>query len=267
MVSAGSAAAELLEDALEHRHQERDERHHDADREDDHEDRVDHRRADLPAQRRVLLQLVGNAYEGILEHTARLSGPRHRDEQRVEDLRVARHAVAQRHTGLDVLADRHDRFLQVFALGLPLEHVQSAQDAHARRDHRGELAREDRQLRRFDRLHELQLDLARGVLVGDVEDDQSTRLQLVGGALLGLGLDFTLGLGPGEVDSFEDVRAHARGPYAAASDGAPSRRPSSSGEPERDSASLRVILPARTSVASDVSIVCIPAAELVCSTE
>ncbi len=42
----------------------------------------------------------------------------------------------------------------------------------------------------FDRLQERELDLARGVLVGDVEDDQPACLQLVGGRLLGFGLDF-----------------------------------------------------------------------------
>ena len=48
---------------------------------------------------------------------------------------------------------------------------------------------------------------------------------------------------------------------------APSRRLSSSGVVERDSASLCVIAPSRTSAARDASIVCMPAAELVCSTE
>ena len=57
-------------------------------------------------------------------------------------------------------------------------------------------------------------------------------------------------------------------PYAAAAmPDEPSSRRSSSGLVERDSASWRVILPERTSVASDASIVCIPAAALVCSTE
>ena len=266
----GKFAAEFLEHVLEHGHEERDERHHHADREGHHERRVDHRRFDLAAQRGVLLQLVGDAHERVLEHTAGLPRLCHRDEQRVEDLRVARHRVAQRQTRLDVLADGDDRLGQVLALGLLLEHVQRAQDAHAGGDHRRELPREDRQVVGLDPLHERELDLARGVLVGDVEDDQPALLELVGDRLLGVGLDLAAGLAAGEVDCLEDVRAHGdptRLPYAAASVFAPSRRLSSSGVEERASASFWVILPWRTSVDSEVSIVCMPAAELVCSTE
>ena len=62
------------------------------------------------------------------------------------------------------------------------------------------------------------------------------------------------------------ARSLGRG-AAESSVSAPSRRPSSSGVDERASASLRVILPWRTSVASEASIVCMPVAELVCSTE
>ncbi len=91
--------------------------------------------------------------------------------------------------------------------------------------------------------------------------------QLVGDGLLGVGLDFSPGLDPGEVHGLEDVGAHLAAPYAAASDPAPSRRRSSSGVDERASASFWVILPARTSVASEASIVCMPDAELVCRTE
>ena len=263
----GRFAAEFLEDVDEHGDQEGAQREHDPDRDDDHEDRVDHRGFDLPAQRGVLLELIGDAQQRALEHTARLPGLRHRDEQRAEHLRMARHRVAQRQPRLDVLADRDDRLLEHLALGLLLEHVQRAQDAHARGDHRRELAREHRQLGGVDAFEEAQVDLARGVLVGDVEHDQPARLQLVGDRLLGVGLDLPVGLDAGEVDRFEDIGAHPPAPYAAASDPAPSRRPSSSGVAERASASFWVILPSRTSVASEVSIVCMPCAELVCRTE
>ena len=76
-------------------------------------------------------------------------------------------------------------------------------------------------------------------------------------------------LDAGEVDRPEDIGAHRPLPYAACISRvlAPSRRFSSSAVVERDSASLCEIKPSRTSVASDASMVCIPAAELVCSTE
>ena len=40
----------------------------------------------------------------------------------------------------------------------------------------------------------VEVDLLRAALVGDVEDDQPARLQLVGDDLLGLGLDLPGGL-------------------------------------------------------------------------
>ncbi len=62
---------------------------------------------------------------------------------------------------------------------------------------------------RLDALHEAQLDLARGVLVGDVEDDQAARLQLIGDRLLGVGFDLAARLHAGDVHRLEDVGAHA----------------------------------------------------------
>ena len=108
------------------------------------------------------------------------------------------------------------------------------------------------------RLQEAELDLARGVLVGDVEDDQPALLELVGDRLLGLGLDLAAGLAAGEVDRLEDVGAHVVVPRPPPATVRPSRRLSSSGVDERASASFWVILPWRTSVASEASIVCMP---------
>ncbi len=114
-----------------------------------------------------------------LEQTAGLAGAGHRDEQGVEDLRVGFHGAAERQPRLDVLAHLDDRFLEELVVGLFLEHVQGAQDRQTGGDHGGELTREDRELAGLDRLDETQLDLARGVLVGDVEHDHAARLQLV----------------------------------------------------------------------------------------
>src|ERR1019366_1406686 len=61
----------------------------------------------------------------VLEHPAHLPGLGHGDEQRAEDLGMTRHRVAQRQARLDVLAHRHDRFLQELALVLLLQQVRA----------------------------------------------------------------------------------------------------------------------------------------------
>ena len=156
----GQMPAELLEDALEHWHQKRDQRHHHADRKGDDERGVDHGRFDLAAQRGVLLELVRDPYERALEQASQLAGLRHGDEQRVEHLGVAFHCPAQRQAGLDIFSHADDRLFEERPLGLDLEHVQRPQDAHARGDHGRELAREDGEFARLHALHERQLDLA-----------------------------------------------------------------------------------------------------------
>ena len=55
-----------------------------------------------------------------------------------------------------------------------------------------------------------ELDLARGVLVGDVQDDQPALLELIGDRLLGVGLQLAARLDAGEVHGLEDVGAHRR---------------------------------------------------------
>src|SRR5215212_2594815 len=190
-------AAELLEDADEDRHEEGDEADEDDQREGHDDPRVDHGRLDLPAQRVLLLELVGDAQQRLLEHAAGLAGAGHGDEERREDLGVALERAAQREPGFDVLADVGDDVGQQLVLGLRLERVERAQDRHARADHRRELTGEDRQVGRLDPLHEVEGDLLRPVLGLDVEDDQAARLQLVGDHLLGVRLHLAGGLRPG----------------------------------------------------------------------
>ena len=134
----------------------------------------------------------------------------------------------------------------------------------------------DRQVGRLDALEERDVDLLRAALVADVDDDEAARLELVGDRLLGRRLDLALRAGAGEVDRLEDVGGHRaslprpsrrRRRPARPCRRAPSSRRSSSGVDERDSASWRVIRPLRTSPASEASIVCIPCAPPVCSTE
>ena len=189
LVIVGSSPAELLEDADEHRDQEDEQRDHHADREDDHQDRVDHRRADLAAQRGVLLELVGDAQQRALEHAADLAG-------RVIATNSGLNTFGWR--AIASLSDRPAstslRTATIVSLRNLLS-VCSSSTYSARRmlmpeeiivaSWREKIARSVR----FDALQEGELDLARGVLVGDVEDDQPARLQLVGDRLLGVGVD------------------------------------------------------------------------------
>ena len=127
--------------------------------------RVDHRRLDLAAQRVLLLELVGDADQRLVEHAAGLAGAGHATNSGVEDLRVALERVGERQAGLDVLADRDDRLGEVLVLGLRLEHVERAQDRHARLDHRRQLAGHDRQVGRLELVEQLEVDLLGAVLV------------------------------------------------------------------------------------------------------
>ena len=96
-------------------------------------DRVDHRRADLAPERRVLLELVGRAQQALLEHAAGLAGPDHRDVQRPEHLGVALERVGEQQPGLDVAGGPAATVsASSLRLGLGLEHVQRPQDRHAR---------------------------------------------------------------------------------------------------------------------------------------
>ena len=139
-------AAEVGEDLHEHRDDERDQADQDADREAQDDDRVHHRALDLAAQLVVLLELVGDPVQRGLEHAAGLTGAHHGDVQRGEDLRVLGERVGEGQAGLDVLADGADGVLELLVLELVLEHVERAQEGHARGDHGRQLARHDRQL-------------------------------------------------------------------------------------------------------------------------
>ncbi len=111
------------------------------------------------------------------------------------------------------------------------------------------------------RLTKSMLISLRRVLVGDVQDDQPALLELVGDRLLAVGLDLAGRLRAGEVHRLEDVGRHrALATPPCPMPPWPSRRRSSSGVEERDSARRWVILPARTRAASAASIVCMPTA-------
>jgi hypothetical protein len=126
LVISRQVAAELVEDADEDGHEEGHERDEDDQREGHDDARVDHGRLDLPAQRVLLLELVGDAQQRLLEHAAGLAGAGHRHEERREDLGVALEGAAERQAGLDVLAHVGDDVGQQLVLGLGLEHVERA---------------------------------------------------------------------------------------------------------------------------------------------
>ena len=138
-------AAEVLEDVHEHGDDEGDQRdQHDAARSDSTTAGyiiadLTWRRSESSASSWVAMRL-----QRVLEDAAGLTGADHGDVERVEDLRVALERVGEREAGLDVLADLAERLLELGVLDLLLEHVERAQQRHARRDHHRQLPGHDR---------------------------------------------------------------------------------------------------------------------------
>jgi len=208
-------AAEILEDPLEHGHDERDQGDQDDQGEAPDEAGVHHRRAHLTPQRVVLLELVGDAHQRAVEDAAGLAGADHRGVELVEDPGVLAQRVRQRDPGFDVPADDDQRLLELVALGLLLEHVERAQQRHARVDHRGELTRGHGQVARLDLLEASEdVARARGLELIDVEDDQPPGAQVLGHRLLVAGVELAVGRDAGEVDGLEREGRHRVRPYA-----------------------------------------------------
>ena len=174
-------AAEVGEDLLEHRDDEEEHEDEDEGREDQDDRRVDHGALDAPLELRLLLDLRRDAVEHRVERSRRLARLDHRDEEAVEDLRVARERAREHHAGLDVRPHLADRVAEVLVVGLLLERDERRDDADPGLDHRRELPRED--------LERLRLDLlegrpraalaARGPL-GQRARQQAARLKLLG---------------------------------------------------------------------------------------
>ena len=76
------------------------------------------------------------------------------DVETAEDLRVARHRLREQQPAFDVGAKLADDRGEVLVVGLLLEDHERADDVQAGLDHRRELAREDLQRLRLDRLED-----------------------------------------------------------------------------------------------------------------
>ena len=95
-------AAEVGVDRLELRDDQQEHRGRDDRADDEHDDRVGHRRLHLAPQLDLLLDRVGEPHEHRVEHTAGLTGLHHRDVEVVEHLRVLRQRGGERRAALDV---------------------------------------------------------------------------------------------------------------------------------------------------------------------
>ena len=123
-------------------------------REDEHHRRVDHRALDAALDLRLLLDLERDAVEDRVEDAGRLARLDHRDVEAVEDLRVARHRLREQQAALDVAAQLLQHGAEVLVVGLLLEDDERADDVQAGLDHRRELAGEDLEGLRLDRLED-----------------------------------------------------------------------------------------------------------------
>ena len=193
----GKLAAEVLEDLLEDRHEEGDERDQHDDREAADQRRVDHRRLDLAAQRVVLLELVGHAQQRLVQDAAGLAGGDHRHVELVEDVGVLRERLGERDAGLDVLADGATR---------PPSACRSRSAPRSRRARAAATCPSETIVASWrvaiTRSSRLDLLEAREQVAGagwrlllDVEDDQPLAAQLRADGLLVLGLDLPLARG------------------------------------------------------------------------
>ena len=122
---------------------------------------------------------------------------------------MAAERVGEREARLHVHPHLRDGAAELVAARLLLEHVDGAEERHARRDHRGELARGDRQLLRLDPLPAADVVAeVGGLLLLDVEDDQPLGTELRGDGLLVLAVELAARGDPREIDRREGERRH-----------------------------------------------------------
>ena len=241
---------------------------------DDHERRVDHRRAHLAPQRRVLLELVGGPDQALLEHAAGLArpAPSRRTAARTpsDGARARRTAAARpRRPGAPPRA----------SLAAASTSVCSSSTYSARRIVMPEVtivaSWREATARSFGltRAKSSTLSSFERYLCAMSTTIRPRSLSCSATSCLDCASTSPRGRDAGEIHRLEDECGHRAAqspPHAAicsAGDEPPSSRRSSSAECARDSASWRVIFPARTSWASEASIVCMPCAPPVWSTE
>ena len=153
-VSVGSSPPSCLKMLLEDRDEEEQHSDEDERREDEDHRRVDHRALHAALDLRLLLDLERDAVEHDVEDAGGLAGLDHRDVEAAEDLRVARHRLREQQAAFDVGAQLVDDRGEVLVVRLLLEDDERADDVQAGLDHRRELAREDLQRLRLDRLED-----------------------------------------------------------------------------------------------------------------
>jgi hypothetical protein len=188
-------AAEVLEHARE-RGDDEDE-HADAheDRQAEDHDGVGQGGLDLAAQPDVGLEVVGDLAHRDVEEAAGLAGPAHADHQWGEDGGVAGEGRRQAVAGLDVLLDVAQHLAELDVVGLVGHDRERAEHGQAGVDHRGELAREDREVLGLDPLLAPEADLALHAAAGraHLERHVAHRPQPVGHGGLGGRLHLALG--------------------------------------------------------------------------
>src|SRR3954447_25243546 len=147
--------SELAEDLHEDRHEEHEQAGEHQGREDEHHRRIEHRSLDAAFDLCGLLDLVRDAIEDLVQDSRGLTRLDHRDEEAVEDLRMAAHRLREEEATLDAGAQLWDKGGEVEVVGLLLEDDERREDVEARLDHRLELTREDLQGLRLDLLEDV----------------------------------------------------------------------------------------------------------------
>jgi hypothetical protein len=169
--------AQLLEQAGELRHEPRDQEDYDADRRQQHDDGVGQRRADFAAQFHIFFEEACDALQRLFQHAADLARANQTDNQLAERFRVARHRAGEALARFDARGQVHQNLAQAGVVGLRLQHIQTANQRHARIQHRGELAGEDGEVAEFDTPVAACGHARRLAILGHFQHLQSFRLQ------------------------------------------------------------------------------------------
>src|SRR5437762_3593984 len=112
----------------------------------DDRDRVDHRALDLALQLGGLLDVAGQPLQDDVEDTSGLTDGEHVDEEIVEHLRILLERLREGGAALDFVRNAGRHRAQGLGVALLRQNRQALSDREAGVDHRGELARVDREV-------------------------------------------------------------------------------------------------------------------------